>query len=78
MTRQVLGKLLLMNAIRRAWQASQEVASLALVVDAINNSARAFYESYESIQFPDHPYRLFIPMATISQLFTDQGGRPAI
>jgi len=66
------GKLLLMNAMHRSFQTSQQTASYALVVDAIDDAARAFYKCYDLTQFPNHPYRLFIPMATIARLFTDQ------
>lgn len=66
-----IGELLLMNALRRAFELSLHIASLAVVVDAIDEKAREFYRGYGFIDVPDHPNRLFIPMQTIAQLFPD-------
>jgi GNAT superfamily N-acetyltransferase len=64
------GKLLIIDALRRALQATTEVASYAVVVDAINERARSFYEQYEFCAFPDRKLRLFLPMKTIADLFS--------
>jgi hypothetical protein len=42
-----------------------------VVVDAIDEKAREFYQRYGFIDVPGHPNRLFIPMQTIAQLFPD-------
>ncbi len=64
------GELLIIDALRRALQAAAEVASYAVVVDAINERARSFYEQYEFYAFPDQKLRLFLPMKTIADLFS--------
>ena len=64
------GELLIIDALRRALQATTEVASYAVVVDAINEHARSFYEQYEFCAFPDRKLRLFLPMMTIADLFS--------
>ncbi len=64
------GELLIIDALRRALQATTEVASYAVVVDAINERARSFYEQYEFCAFPDRKLRLFLPMKTIADLFS--------
>lgn len=64
------GELLIIDALRRALQATTEVASYAVVVDAINERARSFYEHYEFYAFPDRKLRLFLPMKTIADLFS--------
>jgi len=64
------GELLIVDALRRALQATTEVASYAVVVDAINERARSFYEHYEFCTFPDRKLRLFLPMKTIADLFS--------
>ena len=64
-----LGRLLLMDALRRSMEHSREIASIAVVVDAIDDAARDFYERYGFIRFPDHPYKLFLPMSTMATLF---------
>lgn len=62
------GELLLLDALRRAEAHSAEVAAMAVVVDAIDDAARGFYERYGFVRFEDEPYRLFLPMATIARL----------
>lgn len=63
-----LGELLLMDALRRAWRS--EIASMAVIVDAKDESACSFYERYQFIQFSNYPNRLFLPMAAIAKLLT--------
>ena len=64
------GEVLIIDALGRALQATSEVASYAVVVDAINERARSFYEQYEFCGFPDQKLRLFLPMKTIADLFS--------
>ena len=68
-----LGELLLMGAVKRALEHSRNIASVAVVVDAIDENARAFYRRYGFIEIPNHPNRLFIAMKTGMQLFPDVG-----
>ncbi len=63
---QGLGALLLVDALKRAVQT--EVAVMAVVVDAIDDRARQFYETYGFERIADHPNRLFITAKTIEQL----------
>ena len=64
-----LGQHLLVDALRRALAHSAEVASWAIIVDAKDDPARAFYQRYGFIPFPNAPRRLFLPMATVAELF---------
>jgi predicted GNAT family N-acyltransferase len=66
---QGLGEILLMSALQRALMLSKEIASMAVVVDAKDDQAIKFYSEYGFIQLPEHPNRLFLPMATIEQMF---------
>lgn len=61
------GKLLLMDALYRSL--NNEIAAMAIVVDAINTKAISFYKNYQFIPFKDYPNRLFLPMQTIKQIF---------
>ena len=63
------GEHLLMDALHRSWQASRQVASVAVVVDAKDSRAVEFYKRYEFIPFNDLPTKLFLPMSVIEQLF---------
>ena len=58
-----------MDAFRRALDATQTVASVAVFAEAKDENAVRFYKRYDFIQMPDHPDRLFIPMTTIRKLF---------
>lgn len=64
---QKLGELLLLNALERCFLASQTIGAMAVIVDALNNSAVQFYKQYGFIAFDDSP-RLFLPMKTIQKL----------
>ena len=66
-----LGELLLMGALKRALEHSRNIASVAVVVDAIDENARAFYRSYGFIDIPNRPNQLFLPMKTVARLFPD-------
>jgi len=63
------GEVLLVDAMRRVFQASTDVASFAVVVDPKDDQARLFYEHFGFIAFPDYELRMFLPMQTIARLF---------
>ena len=64
-----LGEHLLMDALHRSWIASANVASLAILVDAKDEAALAFYLRFDFIPFQDDTQRLFLPMRTVAELF---------
>ena len=66
---QGLGESLLMDALRRSLQMSRQIASAAVIVDAINESAASFYRRYGFLELPEVGRRLFLPMGTIRQNF---------
>jgi len=64
-----VGKHLLLSALRRSLHLSTDLGAVAVVVDAKDATAQAFYERYGFLRFIDDPYRLFLPLTTITQLF---------
>jgi ribosomal protein S18 acetylase RimI-like enzyme len=66
-----LGERLLMDALHRALRSSKQIASAAVVVDAKDDQAVAFYRKYGFIDLPKIEKRLFLPMGTITQLFSE-------
>jgi ribosomal protein S18 acetylase RimI-like enzyme len=68
MTGKGFGKKLLIDALRRSYEASWSIGSLAVVVDTVNDPARSFYRKYGFIDLPDGA-KMFLPMKTIAQLF---------
>lgn len=63
-----LGEILLLDALRRSLEQSDQIGSAAVVVDAKNVEAVKFYESYGFIPFLDDALRLFLPMGVIAGL----------
>jgi ribosomal protein S18 acetylase RimI-like enzyme len=63
-----LGETLLLDAIRRVLRAATTIAVYAIIVDAKNKRAQAFYERYGFRPFPDAPRRLFLPLETCEKL----------
>jgi len=62
-----LGETLLMDAIRRTLRASDAMAVHAIIVDAKNEQAQAFYERYGFRSFVTTPRRLFLPRETFEK-----------
>lgn len=58
-----LGGALLADALERA--ARSEIAAFALMVDAKNEAAAAFYRHHGFMALPDSPLTLFLPLATV-------------
>lgn len=65
---QRLGEFLLLDALRRAEYLASKIGIRAVEVDAIDDSARQFYERYGFLSLKDDPRHLFLPMSVIRQL----------
>ncbi|MFI5196849.1 MAG: GNAT family N-acetyltransferase [Chitinophagales bacterium] len=66
---QGIGKLLLIDALKRSYETSMaSIASMAIVVDPIDDAAINFYSKYGFILLPGSG-RMFITMNTVEQLF---------
>jgi GNAT superfamily N-acetyltransferase len=61
---QGIGGLLLADAIRRILSASRSLAIFAIIVDAKDDRAVAFYEDFGFRRFPARPARLFLLTST--------------
>lgn len=57
-----IGRLLLGCAVERCVKARDEVASYALIVDAKDDAAKAFYEHYCFVPCVDRPHPLYLPL----------------
>jgi GNAT superfamily N-acetyltransferase len=58
-----VGDLLLADAVRRIVSAAGTLAVYAIIVEAKDEPAAAFYSSFGFTPFPNRPLRLFMPMA---------------
>lgn len=64
-----LGELLLVDALKRSYEQADVIGASAVVVEAVDEAAFAFYRHFDFLPFPGHPHRLFLPMKTIGKLF---------
>jgi ribosomal protein S18 acetylase RimI-like enzyme len=67
---QGLGEVILIDAFKKALDATKQVASLALVVEAIDENAVRFYQKYGFLQFKQHPNRLYLSMKSIASVLS--------
>ena len=65
---QGMGEFLLVDSLRRAEYLAKKIGIRAVEVDAINATARKFYEKYGFISLKDDPQHLFLPMQVIRKL----------
>jgi GNAT superfamily N-acetyltransferase len=63
-----IGKILLIDALKKSYYNSQLIASFALVVDPIDEDAENFYKKFDFIKLPDSG-KMFITTKTLSELF---------
>jgi GNAT superfamily N-acetyltransferase len=63
-----LGSLLLVDALRRAQQLSEQIGIRAVEVDAIDDAARNFYIKFGFTPLLDDPNHLFLPMRLVRAL----------
>jgi GNAT superfamily N-acetyltransferase len=61
------GSFLLLDALNRC--TTGQIAAFAIIVDAIDDAARAFYLHHSFLPLPDAPHRLFRRMSDIAALF---------
>lgn len=62
---QGFGELMLMDALKRVLDATVQIASLAVVVEVINEDGVGFYQKYGFQQFREYPLKLYLPTKSI-------------
>jgi predicted GNAT family N-acyltransferase len=62
------GELLLVSALKKAYAASTQIASVAMIVEAIDEPACKFYAKYGFQAFQTDPMKLYLPMQSIASL----------
>lgn len=64
-----LGKLLLIDALKRSYEVSlKSIGSIAVVASPLDDDAEAFYKKFGFFNLSDSQ-KMFLPMKTISKLF---------
>jgi predicted GNAT family N-acyltransferase len=67
------GALLLIDALKKSLGTATQVASIAVVVDALNEKALNFYIKYGFKPFNQEPIKLYLPMKSVEELFQNLG-----
>lgn len=62
-----LGRLLLVDAMRRCLAVAESIGIIGLFVDAKDEAAARYYAQYGFILLPDQPLTLFLPMGSLRQ-----------
>ncbi|MDJ0675810.1 MAG: GNAT family N-acetyltransferase [Calothrix sp. MO_167.B42] len=63
-----LGELILVDALKKSLNASTQVASLAVIAEALDERALNFYRKYGFEQFKQEPMKLYLPMKSIEKI----------
>jgi GNAT superfamily N-acetyltransferase len=66
--RQRLGEKLLLDALNRSLELSDAIGIHAVVVDAIDSDAKAFYHKYRFTSLIDDEFHLILPVSTIRDI----------
>lgn len=65
---QGIGRILLIDALKRSYDISKTMGSFGVAVDPIDDEAKSFYQKYGFIELPDSK-KMFIATKTLEELF---------
>jgi len=63
-----IGKIILIDALKRSFGISNEIGSFGIIVDPIDEEAKGFYQKYDFIELPNSG-KMFIATQTLKELF---------
>ena len=66
--KQGLGKHMMINAMKRVINISENVGIIGLFVDAKDQGAKEYYLNFGFIPLSDHSLKLFLPLSTLLQM----------
>lgn len=66
---QGVGEFLLADALRRSLEGAQQIAAMAVIVEAKDEQAESFYRHFDFVPLQQTPLRLFLPMTQVARLF---------
>jgi hypothetical protein len=67
-----MGKRLLAQALCDGHIAGQTFAFVAVILDCLNDNAKAFYKQWDFQEFPGHDYRLYLSANQLSAMMDDR------
>ncbi|WP_414579028.1 GNAT family N-acetyltransferase [Anabaena sp. CCY 9402-a] len=63
------GELMLVDALKKSLDVSTQVASLAVIAEALDEEALSFYIKYGFRQFKQDSMKLYLPLKSIEELY---------
>ena len=63
------GKILMVEAMKKALLVADHIGIIGFFVDAKNHNSRVYYEQFGFISFPKQPLEMFLPISTLRQVF---------
>ena len=63
-----LGQRLLAQALRDCFEAGHTFAFVAVILDCVDDRAKAFYQRFDFAELPGHPYRLYLSFAQLNAM----------
>ncbi len=63
-----IGKMLIVDAIKRTLSISEQIAIYAMIVNVINDKAKDFYEQFGFARLSNNKSRLFLPLKTLPKI----------
>ena len=69
---QKMGDLLLAQALRDCHEAGQTFAFVAVILDCVDDRAKAFYQRWDFAELPGNPYRLFLSSQTLTAMMSSR------
>jgi len=63
-----LGGRLLAHALRDCWEAGKTFVFVAVILDCLSDSAKAFYRQWNFAELPGHPHRLYLSARMLDAL----------
>ncbi len=67
---QGLGKSLLAQALRHCYEASRTFPFIAVILDCVDDSSKAFYQHFDFAELPGHPFRLFLSAGRLEAMMS--------
>jgi hypothetical protein len=70
--KQGLGALLFGQALHDCYVAGQTFAFVAVIIDCVDDLAKAFYQHWDFAELPGHPYRLFLSARLLAAMVANR------
>jgi GNAT superfamily N-acetyltransferase len=65
-----LGRLFVAQALCDCFEAGKTFPFVAVILDCLNDTVKAFYRQWDFAELPGHPYRLYLSAARLEAMMT--------